>query len=524
MEILINMSITKSFMRPSPQQTPDINSDVCGQIIGSLSIQEALNKRLINHDWQKAIDAEVSGLWDKVKKEMGSPQNATSGSIENLVQRASLESSPEASACALFKRLNYLFLKTYGIELDLNKELGSIPAQIQELHLEAQSMQDASLERIWNKISSQLSNAPLFPPLAPGENVAMQIRIWMNNPLNAPQLHAITHLEIRHSDLRVIPPEIALLTHLQVLDLSDNRISVIPKEIGALTQLKELSLFGNQITAIPKAIGALTQLQKLSLYKNQITAIPREIGALTQLSALVLHYNQIAVIPKEIEALIQLRDLNLHHNQIAVIPKEIEALIHLNQNCLFRGNTIMSYPMGILNRPSYQDREDIHNFSAALSYQCQSTPAKLCQAIMQGKMETKENTNKEEEMKEIEEIGMSVPAIFATLSSKEQEGICKHLRALAQWPESDAWRFSVFANEKFADKNLFIQAVRDAIVKHLKALPQDQKNQVYGEVYLLAGSPTVRDLQWGERHALDNLPRLADALERVSPKFSENGV
>jgi hypothetical protein len=61
----------------------------------------------------------------------------------------------------------------------------------------------------------------------------------------------------------------------------------------------------------------------------------------------------------------------------------------------------------------------------------------------------------------------------------------------------------------------FYLAVRKAISMKLERLSQDQKNQVYGNVYRLAGSPATDDGQWGEHHALDNLPRLNDAIDSL---------
>jgi hypothetical protein len=133
---------------------------------------------------------------------------------------------------------------------------------------------------------------------------------------------------------------------------------------------------------------------------------------------------------------------------------------------------------------------------------------------MQGKMETTESTNKdEEEMEEIKEMGIkTVQELFSTLSPDIQKEILRYLSALSGWTEEDAWRLSVFEQEKFQDRTLFIQAVREMIIKRLEALPQTEKDQVYRESHRLAARPTTLDLLWEEEHALDNLPLLADAL------------
>lgn len=82
----------------------------------------------------------------------------------------------------------------------------------------------------------------------------------------------LINLYLNHNSLRSIPPEIANLRHLELLDLSGNGLLTLPPELGMLTQLKELYVFDNQLTTIPHQLGTLHQLQTLGIEGNPIDA------------------------------------------------------------------------------------------------------------------------------------------------------------------------------------------------------------------------------------------------------------
>jgi len=62
---------------------------------------------------------------------------------------------------------------------------------------------------------------------------------------------------------------------------------------------------------------------------------------------------------------------------------------------------------------------------------------------------------------------------------------------------------------------IFDQAVQQALKAKFNGIPNDQQNQIFGEVYRLAGSPHSDDPIWGENHAFDDIPRLATAMAIV---------
>ena len=93
-----------------------------------------------------------------------------------------------------------------------------------------------------------------------------------------------------------IPPELASLPHLRVLDLSGNDLTgPIPAELAQLSQLRTLDLSANDLTGpIPPALGQLSQLRDLDLRQNQLTGpIPPALARLSQLRSLDLTGNQL---------------------------------------------------------------------------------------------------------------------------------------------------------------------------------------------------------------------------------------
>ena len=153
-----------------------------------------------------------------------------------------------------------------------------------------------------------------------------------------PELAQLTHLKLldfsRNRLTGFIPPELAQLTQLQGLDFRGNGlVGPIPVELGQLSQLSWLDLGTNQLVGpIPVELGQLTQLEWLSLSGNQLTGtIPVELGQLTRLGWLVLGGNQlVGPIPPGLGQLSHLEWLDLGLNQlVGPIPLELAQLTQL---------------------------------------------------------------------------------------------------------------------------------------------------------------------------------------------------
>ncbi|GLJ10152.1 hypothetical protein SUGI_0123050 [Cryptomeria japonica] len=134
----------------------------------------------------------------------------------------------------------------------------------------------------------------------------------------------------------VLPPELANLSHLVGLDISDNYLSgSIPREFGSMRALRNLSLSGNLLSGpIPKELGNLASLIELSLYSNNLNGtLPEEIGNLTALRNVYLSSNQFSgEIPPTFVKLQNLTEFFASSSGFVVkIPNFIGKLIKLEK-------------------------------------------------------------------------------------------------------------------------------------------------------------------------------------------------
>ncbi len=150
----------------------------------------------------------------------------------------------------------------------------------------------------------------------------------------------ITALFLMSKNIKVVTPEIALLTHLELLSLDGNPIKTLPPEIGQLAALIEISLKGNQLTSIPVEIGLLTNLEGLLIENNPITTLPPEIGQLTKLRRLDLEGNQITSLPPEMAFLTNLEFLFLDESNLGLLPLSI-AQLTIYHNLLISGSDVL---------------------------------------------------------------------------------------------------------------------------------------------------------------------------------------
>ena len=138
-----------------------------------------------------------------------------------------------------------------------------------------------------------------------------------------------------------IPPELGLLSKLEVLDLSDHHdlTGEIPGELGNLSSLKTLDLSESYLTGeIPGELGDLSNLEVLRLWNNRLTgSIPRELGRLAKLRDLRLgswpsRGNRLSgEIPPELGQLANLEVLSVSKNLLeGPIPPSLGSLSNLS--------------------------------------------------------------------------------------------------------------------------------------------------------------------------------------------------
>ena len=128
------------------------------------------------------------------------------------------------------------------------------------------------------------------------------------------------------------PPELAGLTHLEILDLRWNGLleGPVSPEFFDLEELRELRLSRTDIGGpLPPAISGLVNLEELQWSSSGLTGpIPPELGTLTKLRTVDIGFNYMSgPIPPELGELSNLRYLGLDYNEhTGPIPAELGRL------------------------------------------------------------------------------------------------------------------------------------------------------------------------------------------------------
>ena len=294
---------------------------------------------------------------------------------------------------------------------------------------------------------------------------AAEVRTCLNHPSIKFSLKQIDTLDLSFLSLTTFPPELNELTNLRSLHLVGNNL-IVPPELNELTNLKSLNLSLNRLMDIPDL--HLQELSELGLSSMKITKIPSL--DLPRLERFIFDGDASMFVSDEMFQ--KVPDLIYNFRRSEILTRCLD--LFLAMQCSLE----------------QWSSSDCH---------CESSLALLCQSMRRKNFSI-------EEVKHI---------LFNGLIEKDRNLIYEMIWDLGgqvkngdlKWGEHHA-----FDNGKLFR---FALAVELAILKKLSNLSQEQKNRVYGEIYKLAGNPETTDDQWGERHALFSLARLADALARV---------
>eukprot|EP01116_Phalansterium_solitarium_P021366 TRINITY_DN6615_c0_g2_i1.p1 TRINITY_DN6615_c0_g2~~TRINITY_DN6615_c0_g2_i1.p1 ORF type:complete len:1071 (-),score=310.82 TRINITY_DN6615_c0_g2_i1:67-3279(-) len=146
--------------------------------------------------------------------------------------------------------------------------------------------------------------------------------------------------------LAAVPPKISALSALQELDLSSNLLSTLPSELAELVLLESLNLANNQLRNVSAfaPLSNMTRLRVLNLNNNGIGGLPSLLKGLTSLEDLRVARNELHLLPSlVIGHLTRLRRLDVSENRLACIPYNISKLSELSSLHLL-GNRITVLP------------------------------------------------------------------------------------------------------------------------------------------------------------------------------------
>ncbi|KAG9331739.1 hypothetical protein JZ751_017272 [Albula glossodonta] len=132
-------------------------------------------------------------------------------------------------------------------------------------------------------------------------------------PSRAPSLARVIAIPTALVSLRprlpAVPPNIADLKNLEVLNIFNNQIEELPTQISSLQKLKHLNLGMNRMSTLPRGFGSLPALEVLDLTYNNLneSSLPGNFFYLTTLRALYLSDNDFEMLPPDIGKLAKLQ-------------------------------------------------------------------------------------------------------------------------------------------------------------------------------------------------------------------------
>lgn len=116
----------------------------------------------------------------------------------------------------------------------------------------------------------------------------------------------VTILDASYNEIEnLLPSCLERLSHLEQLNLSNNKLALLPSELGNLRHVTTLILKNNQLSefSLPKELGTMVTIQELNLSGNKFHSIPNQIFNLWQLRILQLGKNYIREIPLDVTRL-----------------------------------------------------------------------------------------------------------------------------------------------------------------------------------------------------------------------------
>ena len=162
-------------------------------------------------------------------------------------------------------------------------------------------------------------------------------------PIELGQLTNLQELYLNNNLLYELSPQLGQLIHLQELYVNNNQLRELPIQLGQLIHLQELHVNNNQLYELPPQLGQLVNLKNLDLSRNLLGLLPAELGPLTNLQRFYLNNNQLREIPSALGQLISLQELDLNDNQLSQLPASLGHLINL-QGLYLRGNQLSQLP------------------------------------------------------------------------------------------------------------------------------------------------------------------------------------
>lgn len=112
----------------------------------------------------------------------------------------------------------------------------------------------------------------------------------------------VTRITLSHNKITSLPPGIANLTNLEILNLANNHLEELPVSLSGMPKLRILNVSINRLRQLPRGFGAFPVLEVLDLSYNNLSehTLPGNFFMMETLRALYLGDNDFETVPAEV--------------------------------------------------------------------------------------------------------------------------------------------------------------------------------------------------------------------------------
>lgn len=222
--------------------------------------------------------------------------------------------------------------------------------------------------------------------------------------------------------------EIASKLKDDTLDMSYCDLDEVPvRQIACISKVRNLNLSNNNLTLLPATFTTLLQIVVLDLSRNRLRELPEHFGLMTQLRHLDLYNNQISRLPLSLGELKNLRWLDLKGNPLTEAVALVAGPCNNMEDCQACARDIVKY---LSIAKSLVEEERLRR----LNNLTDETEKSLTTVKKEGKKKKKKNVVKECKMDDnkIEPLSQTEPQSDSTASSQHEPhrsgGICSAFR------------------------------------------------------------------------------------------------
>ncbi|OQS00723.1 cleavage induced hypothetical protein [Thraustotheca clavata] len=150
-------------------------------------------------------------------------------------------------------------------------------------------------------------------------------------PIELFQLSMLQELRLTGHNFKEVPPEIALLSSLRLLNLRQNHIKVLdPSCVGVNCQWEEFDIENNELVLLPDTLVNASKLRILRLGCNFLETLPPSLDKLQELQMLHAPHNHLLALPDDLSRAPLLKVIDVSNNRIRQLDTfDFDTLTHL---------------------------------------------------------------------------------------------------------------------------------------------------------------------------------------------------